>query len=292
MGGGCWTKASYDASISSRGFKNKSDISKSNVQAFYKSTTIQPELNPYKVIRECRDSEEHPETLPIILALDVTGSMGSAAKACAEKLDEIMEELYKTVKDVEFLMMGIGDMAFDEAPVQASQFESDIRILDQTSKIWFEGGGGPNKWESYTAAWYFALYHTNLDCWKRDKKGIVITMGDEMLNPYLKVEHVNKVFGDTNQQQNLDDYIESKKLYPLVSEKYDVFHIGIDDPHSTFWYNKDDIHDTWQRLLGKNYLEGSSKDLPQLISAIVNKARSNSVAESTGVTVGANGIRW
>ena len=65
---------------------------------------------------------EHPETIPVILALDVTGSMGPACKACAAQLNEIMTSLYQNVKDVEFLVMGIGDLACDKAPIQASQF--------------------------------------------------------------------------------------------------------------------------------------------------------------------------
>ena len=153
MGSGSWTTASYNSSIRDMGFSSTSDILKSSAQSFYKQREIAPELDPKGVVRECLDSEEHPNTIPVILALDVTGSMGTAAKVCAAKLDDIMTSLYGEVKDVEFMMMGIGDLAFDNAPIQVSQFESDIRILDQTAKIWFEGGGGTNEWESYTAAW-------------------------------------------------------------------------------------------------------------------------------------------
>ena len=63
--------------------------------------------------------------------------------------------------------MGIGDLAYDYAPIQASQFESDIRIAEQLDKIYFEGGGGGNNFESYTAAWYFGVHNCKLDCWNR-----------------------------------------------------------------------------------------------------------------------------
>lgn len=81
--------------------------------------------------------------------------------------------------------MGIGDLSYDRFPIQASQFESDIRIAEQLEKVYFEFGGGGNFYESYTAAWYFGARHTKLDCWNRGKKGIIITIGDERLNPYL-----------------------------------------------------------------------------------------------------------
>ena len=290
MGGGCWTTESFASSLRDMGFSSAKDVVTGRVQDFYQSNRLAKELDPYNVIRECRDSEEHPCTLPVILALDVTGSMGSVAKTCASKLDDIMTELYKSVKDIEFLMMGIGDMIYDDAPVQASQFESDIRILDQTSKIWFEGCGGPNKWESYTAAWYFGLYHTDLDCWKRGKKGIIITMGDEMLNPYLPYEKLAKIFG-CQSNINLDDDLNTNELFKLASQKFDIFHIGITDDDCQFKYHVRDIHDSWEKLLGRNYREGDSKSLPQLISSIVDQAGQDAVTKET-VGYGVKGIRW
>lgn len=60
--------------------------------------------------------------------------MGSAATDVAKKLNYVMTELYKQVKDVQFMIMGIGDLAYDSAPIQISQFESDIRIAEQLTK--------------------------------------------------------------------------------------------------------------------------------------------------------------
>ena len=192
----------------------------------YKATKMSKALNPLNVIRECRDSEDHPNTIPVILALDVTGSMGNAAVDVAGKLNTIMTSLYNKVKDVEFMIMGIGDFACDRYPLQVSQFESDIRIAEQLDQLYFEFGGGGNDYESYTSAWYFANNHTKLDCWKRGKRGIIITMGDEELNPHIPLigidASISGVIGDELQAD-----ISTTELYKEVSNKYDIYHINV-----------------------------------------------------------------
>lgn len=252
-------------------------------QELFTSRKLDKALDPYKVVRECRDSEEHPETRPVILALDVTGSMGSAAAEVAKKLNEIMTSLYSRVKDVEFLIMAIGDLTYDDAPIQASQFESDIRIAEQLDKVFFEGGGGGNKFESYTAAWYFGLHHTDLDCWKRGKKGIIITLGDEPLNPYLPKWETRKVLGIDGLQGD----IETKDLYREVIEKFDVYHLAVDDRHSSYNWHKKDIEETWGKYLDKEHFKVVTlNDLAQTISEIVSSA------DTTTPQSAEDGITW
>lgn len=286
MGGGSWTTASYTCAINNMGFSNKTALASSTVQNVYRMRALARDLDPKGVIRECRDTDEHPNTIPVILALDVTGSMGNAAKMCAAKLDDIMAELYKSVTDIEFLMMGIGDLAYDLAPIQASQFESDIRILDQTTKIYFEAGGGGNSFESYTAAWYFGLNNTDLDCWKRGKKGIIITLGDEPLNPYLPGKALSETLG-TNTQD-----VETKSLYNEVTKKFDVYHIAITD-HSSYRRYENAINESWGKLLGQHFMTSTSDKLPEVISSIVNDSINNyTVSDSSHVTVSDEGISW
>lgn len=282
MGWGSWTTASYNTAVRSMGFSSTTAMASASVQEVYRENRLNPLLNPKNVVRECLDTEEHPETIPVILALDVTGSMGSAATMCASKLDEIMKELYDKVNDVEFLMMGIGDLACDDAPIQASQFESDIRILDQTTKVYFEGGGGGNSYESYTAAWYFGLHNTKLDCWKRGKKGIIITMGDEPLNPYLPGHRLSEVLGTSTQD------VDTEILYKEVCEKYDVYHIAITN-NSCYSRYKDEIKDSWGKLLNQHLITATSDELPKIISEIVTEHENN---YSNTVTVTEEGISW
>ena len=269
MGGGTWTSASATNYVSTKykayGATTLDSLKFLDVRQVYDSYTLDPLLNPKNVMRECLDTEEHPETFPVILALDVTGSMGNTAKTCASRLNDIMENLYGKVKDIEFLMMGIGDLAYDTYPIQATQFESDVRILDQTTKIYFEGGGGGNAYESYTAAWYFGLHNTKLDCWKRGKKGIIITMGDEALNPYLPGNVLQDKLGAVTQDVNTD------VLYEEVQKKFDVYHIAITDSRSFPSY-KERIENSWGELLGQHCLYGTSEDLPKLIGDIVDNS--------------------
>lgn len=222
-------------------------------QEVFKSTTLDPALDPKNVIRECCDSEQHPETIPVILGVDETGSMGHVAVEVANQFNVIMKKLYKELPDVQFMVMGIGDLQYDRHPMQVTQFEPDIRICEQVDKIYFEGNGGGNNYESYSEAWYFGLHHTKLDCWKRGKKGIIITTGDELLNPYLPLEGyssgLRKVTGD-----NLQADIETADLYAEASKKFDIYHVHVE--HGSFSRNRTpDVKDTWGKYLDEDHLK-------------------------------------
>lgn len=272
MGGGSWTTSSFTSYCTSVRGMSTSDISLDGTitkvmssQEIYKSRSLDSALNPYNVVRECRDSDEHPYTIPVILALDVTGSMGKAAVEVAKKLNVVMTNLYDQVKDVEFCVMGIGDLAYDRSPIQISQFESDIRIAEQMDKVYFEYGGGGNLYESYTAAWYMGARHTNLDCWKRGQRGIIITMGDERLNPYLPKQAINACTGD-----GVQDDINTADLYKEVSEKYDVYHLDVNHKYN----HESGIEPSWKAILDDKHFRVVNLDniADTIVEIIVNAA--------------------
>lgn len=270
MGGGSWTSAVYNTyTTATKGMSavNYASFDHLRVQEAFKARRLHQDLNPRGIMRECLDTEEHPNTIPVILALDVTGSMGSAATQVSKKLGQIMEEIYSSdsVRDVEFCIMAIGDLYCDDAPVQISQFESDIRIAEHLDKVWFESGGGGNAWESYTAAWYMGMNHCKLDCWKRGKRGIIITMGDERLNPYLQKNGLAQFIGD-----NVQADVETAELYSQASQKFDIHHISVDDPASSYSrYNANGGIDMSWALLGENYHVSSVNGLQNMIASII-----------------------
>lgn len=291
MGSGSFTTSSFRSYSTSRGrtVDAKGTVTSNSLQDFYTQTKIHKDLKPYKVVRECCDSEEHPNTIPVIIGLDVTGSMGRACVKTAQSLNTIITSLYDKFNDIEFMIMGIGDLAYDSAPIQASQFESDVRIAEHLDKVYMEHGGGGNGFESYTAAWYFGLHHTKLDCWKRGKKGIIITMGDEPLNPYLPKYPLEKITGD-----NLEADVETKDLYELTKEKFDIYHIAIDDFDDCYQIYKSRVDKTFKDVLKENYKISTLDELPStIVKCIENSVNGYSTENSVEATNNnSNLISW
>ena len=293
MGWGSWTTDKYKSYSTTKGYSVSMDGSLSGSysnQDMFKAKTIDPALDPKNVIRECCDTEAHPNTIPVILALDVTGSMGQAAVEVAKKLNVIMTKLYEKVADVEFLIMGIGDLAYDKYPIQASQFESDIRIAEQLDKIYFEFGGGGNGYESYTAAWYFGSRHTKLDCLNRGKKGIIITMGDEPLNPYLPLSRgcqssLSEVLGD-----NLQADVETNDLYNEASKKFNIYHLDV--KHGYRWY-EDEVEKSYKKYLDDTHFRRVTIDniANEIVDIIVGEVE-NDVVNAVATPLKSEGITW
>ena len=161
MGSGTFTSRDWSSYTTSRGYTAKSTVSD-----MYKAASVKSSMEPVGInYRESCDSDEHPNSTPIILGLDVTGSMGSVLETVSKKLNTLIMEIYdrKPVKDPQIMIMAFGDVECDRHPLQVSQFESDIRIAEQLNDVYFERGGGGNDGESYTLPWYFAARHTKID---------------------------------------------------------------------------------------------------------------------------------
>lgn len=218
--------------------------------SYFRQTKIKDYLDPKGiVVRESRDSDANPNSTAIIIGLDVTGSMGSIAEHMATKsLGKLFEGIIDRtpVSDPHIMLMGIGDIFCDRAPLQVSQFEADIRIAEQLTDLWLEGGGGGNAFESYDLPWYFAARKTSIDCFeKRGKKGYLFTIGDEPPPPQqLRVEQLNETFGITEQAN-----IPPGQALTEAQEKYNVFHIIVEEG-SYARRAKSEVTSKWRKILG------------------------------------------
>lgn len=237
----------------------------------FTSMGMHPSLNPYGAVRESRDSPANPASNAIVIGLDVTGSMGMIADAMArEGLGTLVEEILarRPVSDPHVLVCGIGDAYCDQAPLQATQFEADIRIADQLRMIWLEKGGGGNCHEGYHLPWYFAAQRTQIDCFeKRNRKGYLFTVGDEEPPEELLAAQAAAIFGDT-----LERDLSAAELLTMVSRMYHVFHIVVEEGNYARG-NLRGVMDKWSRLLGQRVLR--LKDHRRLAEVVVSAIEVN-----------------
>lgn len=258
MGSSRWTPDNWSAYSKAAEVKTREELFSSSLPSKFDPKNI--------ALRESRDSDANPNSTALILALDVTGSMGSIAEALAkEHLGTLVEGIYKRkpISDPHIAIMGVGDVDYDKAPLQVSQFEADIKIAQELKDLWLEGNGGGNSSESYNLPWYFAAMKTSIDCWeKRKKKGYLFTIGDELPPNSLTSLQLEKVFG-----VGKFNTLSNDELITLVSRRYEIFHIIIEEGNFARG-RKEEVKKEWAKLLGQHVI--SLSDYRAISEAIVS----------------------
>jgi hypothetical protein len=213
--------------------------------------SMHPDFDPSKIkkVRESCETAEKPKVTPIIIALDVTGSMGKIPEALIKGgLGNLMASILArtSIPNPHVMFMAIGDVNCDSAPLQVTQFEANISIAEQLKNLYLEGGGGGNGSESYSLAWYFAATRTKLASFdNRGEKGILFTVGDDNLPAKINAAHIRKFLGEPDAQD-----VNTKDILDKVKEKYDVFHLGIKQSE-TF---TPEVQQSWSNLLGERLI--------------------------------------
>jgi hypothetical protein len=254
MGNARWSSDDYQSYASTTNYR-----SAPAAQVFSSTNQVDEKLDPRNVkvgkgprkglqLRESIISAENPNPTPIILGLDVTGSMGSVAVQIAkEELPKLMTEIHNTgvVTDPHVMFMGIDDVfAQGHGALQVSYFEPDLRIIEQLRKMWIVKNGGGNGSESYDLAWYFAGRYTFLENFeKTSKQGFLFTFGDEPA-PFQTVSahHLQTIFG-------AGEYENTKPIDSLrkAQKQYQVFHIIVEAGRPA-----SDVRQSWTEMLGNN----------------------------------------
>lgn len=264
MGGGTYSFTDRTIRAKSSGYYTKSS------RETFSQRGVHNDMSPNGVtIRESRDSKEHPESVPIIIALDLTGSMGSVpAHLVKDGLPNIMKKIMDSgIKHPQILFLGIGDHECDNAPLQVGQFESNDELLDKwLTNTYLEGGGGGNEGESYLLAWYFAKFHTDIDSWnKRGQKGFLFTIGDEPTLQSVPGKILKELMGSG---QHPDNY-SAAALLESAQEKYHVFHINISE---TWQGTSDATKNCWSSLMPKTFINAQDHmEVSTIISNTVNR---------------------
>lgn len=266
-------------SFSSNAYQDlsRSYSTKSAKQIF--SDKLTPEMNPNGLkFRECRDSDVHPNSVPVIVALDVTGSMGRIPENLIKnKLGKLMEVLINNgVQDASICFLGIGDHYSDDASLQVGQFESGTAELDKwLTSIYLEGGGGGQIMESYHLAWLLAARHTSTDSYeKRGVKGFLFTIGDEYVHDKLEAKFLKEYMGYTEASE-----VSADVLLEEAKKTYNVFHIHCNDGS----YQRE-VSSKWANKLKENLIIlKDSNDVAEVIAttvAVINGADMKSILSS------------
>ena len=228
MGYGSYKAADWEKLKNSRGINNSSSAA-----SLFNKNEFKDIYNPlYINVRESRDSEDSPNSTPIIFGFDVTGSMDYLAVEIAKNsLNKTITELYdkKPVTDPHVMCAAFtaprynGDVILAGA-LQVTQFEADIRVVEQLLDLNVKFGG--NRYSYDDLVWYFAANHTDIDCYnKRKKKGYIICIGDEICGAddgsFLSERDLLKIFGDNK----MTGHLNNRQIYDMAAKKYEIFHI-------------------------------------------------------------------
>lgn len=257
---------------------------KKSREEIYNRNFMCPDMDPRHIkVRESRDSEEHPNSYPLYLILDQTGSMGIIPETLIkEVLPNIVQAIIDAgIKDIQvnFILVGDCDTGHELAPLQVGQFESSDSLMEKwLTSGYLEGLGGGNGFESYSLAWYFIDGHTATDAWdNRGQKGVIISIGDDSCQRLLKKQSLDRYIND-----GAEDDVSVDDLLPRLQERWHVFHIHCEGSK----WGKDFERTNWSKLLGPNAVcsyDEEGRDIEKLIpELVINAYRTETANDDIG----------
>lgn len=265
---GCGSYSYSDAVARSHSYRSQS------IEKTFSKKNLDPEMNPLNInFRESCDSEEHPESFPIIIALDETGSMGKVPKYLIDNtLPDCVASIMKAgVDNPQICFMAFGDVegCYEEASLQVGQFESSDELMEKwLRKVDLEGRGGGNNGEDPHMCWYFATNHIKTDALeKRGIKGCLITISDEPIHKTLPKEAVTHYIGD-----ECGEDLATSFIYRECAEKWDIYHVE----HGGY-YGVERVSNSWKPYVGDNLIISDKEHVGESIARIV----SNSYGQQT-----------
>lgn len=215
-----------------------------------------------KPIRECRYSADSPNATPVVLVLDVTGSMSSLPKRVLGEMPKAFGAIQDqaSIKDPQLLVAAVGDSYSDKAPFQVGEFEADDELIEaQTAKIYCEGNGGGQSKESYGLPIHFLARQVEADCFQDGRKGLAFIVCDE--DYYSTITNVDMEWLGLEPGTPVMDITE------LVEEAKTHWNLYVVRPTNNGYFTNSSISQRWKDLVGEENV--LAIDSPDEISSLM-----------------------
>jgi hypothetical protein len=129
---------------------------------------------------------------PLIVAVDVTGSMASWPFEIFDRLPLLYQTLSQYRDDLEICFAAIGDAGVDRWPLQVTGFAKGYDLEQQLNALFGEGGGGDAP-ESYGLFASWVEHHVETP---EASRPFLIVFGDAPMHETIPSEQIERLMGD------------------------------------------------------------------------------------------------
>ena len=142
------------------------------------------------------DPRKHISTTsknPLIIAVDVTGSMSNWPAEIFDRLPLLFNTLSQYRDDLEICFVAIGDARYDDWPLQVTTFASGYDLEQQLGSLYGEGGGGDGP-EGYGLFAHWVNTHVEVP--EAGETPFLIVFGDAPMHPEVPQGEIAHYLGD------------------------------------------------------------------------------------------------
>jgi ribosomal protein L37AE/L43A len=155
--------------------------------------TYQGRTGPNEKIIDPKKTIRSESKNPLIVAIDVTGSMARWPFEIFDRLPLLYNTLAQYRPDVEICFAAIGDAGVDRWPLQVTTFASGFDLEQLLGSLYGEGGGGDAP-ESYGLFAHWVNTHVEIP--NAEEPPFLIVFGDVTMHPVIARGQIQHYLGD------------------------------------------------------------------------------------------------
>ncbi|MBN1976813.1 MAG: zinc ribbon domain-containing protein [Anaerolineae bacterium] len=154
-------------------------------------------------------------TNPLIIAVDVTGSMADWPFEIFDRLPLLYNTLSQYREDLEISFAAIGDAAVDRWPLQVTSFASGFDLEQLLGSLYGEGGGGDAA-ESYGLFAHWV--NTHVEAPNASETPFLIVFGDVTMHSKVPQDQIAHYLGD-----RVGSDVDAVKTWGQISKTWNTW---------------------------------------------------------------------